>query len=255
MSRHTTPGAAAITQGMTKLLYGVRPVDAPTILQWRRRCWWQRFARVLFRLAGHEGQSGGVVEERVSAEERVLFSNRRSSAAIFDAAETGLSPGFMFGMDSSKLQEKGKIPSPLDARAHYGELIISQDTLRADRLPPRQSRTLKWPVLDASGAPEIDLARWRFSLEGLIGKLVSWNWEEFRALPKVKVFADFHCVTRWSRLGNVWEGVFHSRTGRASRRSVEPSPLRHGVRLRLRVDHKSPAGRFSIRGRTGRPDA
>jgi DMSO/TMAO reductase YedYZ molybdopterin-dependent catalytic subunit len=21
------------------------------------------------------------------------------------------------------------------------------------------------------------------------------------------VFADFHCVTRWSRLGNVWEGV------------------------------------------------
>jgi DMSO/TMAO reductase YedYZ molybdopterin-dependent catalytic subunit len=23
----------------------------------------------------------------------------------------------------------------------------------------------------------------------------------------VKVFADFHCVTRWSRLGNLWEGV------------------------------------------------
>lgn len=23
----------------------------------------------------------------------------------------------------------------------------------------------------------------------------------------MKVFADFHCVTRWSRLGNVWEGV------------------------------------------------
>jgi DMSO/TMAO reductase YedYZ molybdopterin-dependent catalytic subunit len=23
----------------------------------------------------------------------------------------------------------------------------------------------------------------------------------------VKIFADFHCVTRWSRLGNLWEGV------------------------------------------------
>lgn len=23
----------------------------------------------------------------------------------------------------------------------------------------------------------------------------------------MKVFADFHCVTRWSRLGNLWEGV------------------------------------------------
>jgi DMSO/TMAO reductase YedYZ molybdopterin-dependent catalytic subunit len=26
-------------------------------------------------------------------------------------------------------------------------------------------------------------------------------------LPRSKVFADFHCVTRWSRLGNLWEGV------------------------------------------------
>ena len=23
----------------------------------------------------------------------------------------------------------------------------------------------------------------------------------------MKVFSDFHCVTRWSRLGNLWEGV------------------------------------------------
>ncbi len=23
----------------------------------------------------------------------------------------------------------------------------------------------------------------------------------------MKVFSDFHCVTHWSRLGNVWEGV------------------------------------------------
>jgi DMSO/TMAO reductase YedYZ molybdopterin-dependent catalytic subunit len=36
---------------------------------------------------------------------------------------------------------------------------------------------------------------------------VEWNWEEFASLPRVKVFADFHCVTAWSRLGNLWEGV------------------------------------------------
>ena len=30
---------------------------------------------------------------------------------------------------------------------------------------------------------------------------------QFRELPRVKVFADFHCVTTWSRLGNLWEGV------------------------------------------------
>jgi DMSO/TMAO reductase YedYZ molybdopterin-dependent catalytic subunit len=108
---------------------------------------------------------------------------------------------------SSKLQEKNKILRPEEARAKFGEVVVSPDTLRAERLPPRQSRTLKWPVLDASGAPSIDMTKWRFSLEGLVEKQVSWSWEEFNTLPQVKVFADFHCVTRWSRLGNVWAGV------------------------------------------------
>ena len=104
-------------------------------------------------------------------------------------------------MDSSKTQGK-QIPSAEDLG---DDVIISPDTLRENRIPPRQSRTLKWPVLDASGAPSIDL--WRFSIEGLVAKPRSWNWEEFQALPRVRVFADFHCVTRWSRLGNLWEGV------------------------------------------------
>ncbi len=109
----------------------------------------------------------------------------------------------MFGMDSSKLQGK-QIPSP----ETLGEdVIVSPDTRRENRIPPRQSRTLKWPVLDASGAPSIDLAKWRFSIEGLVARPISWTWDEFQALPRVKVFADFHCVTRWSRLGNLWEGV------------------------------------------------
>jgi DMSO/TMAO reductase YedYZ molybdopterin-dependent catalytic subunit len=32
-------------------------------------------------------------------------------------------------------------------------------------------------------------------------------YDEFRALPPVRVFADMHCVTRWSTLDNTWEGV------------------------------------------------
>jgi len=87
------------------------------------------------------------------------------------------------------------------------DVIISPDTRRENRIPPRQSRTLKWPVLDASGAPSTDLEKWRFSIAGLAEKPISWTWSEFQALPKVKVWADFHCVTRWSRLGNLWEGV------------------------------------------------
>src|SRR5262245_36972320 len=86
-------------------------------------------------------------------------------------------------------------------------VIISPDTRRENRIPPRQSRTRKWPVLDASGPPQIVMERWRFAIIGLVETPVEWTWEEFQQLPRVRVFADMHCVTRWSRLGNVWEGV------------------------------------------------
>ncbi len=87
------------------------------------------------------------------------------------------------------------------------DAIVSPDTLRAERLPPGQSRTYKWPVLDASGPPRIDLETWRFRVGGLVRNPVEWNWQEFEQLPQVKVLADFHCVTKWSRLGNLWEGI------------------------------------------------
>jgi DMSO/TMAO reductase YedYZ molybdopterin-dependent catalytic subunit len=102
-----------------------------------------------------------------------------------------------------KLQ-RDPILTPADAPS---EIIVSPDTHREQRIPPGQSRTRKWPVLDASGPPVINLEKWQFRMDGLVAKPTEWNWEEFQALPRVKVFSDFHCVTRWSRLGNIWEGV------------------------------------------------
>lgn len=87
-------------------------------------------------------------------------------------------------------------------------MIISPDTRRANRIPPGQSQTTKWPVLDAGGPPHgLDLAKWRLEIDGLVHQPLSLSWEEFEKLPRVQVFADFHCVTRWSRLDNTWEGV------------------------------------------------
>jgi DMSO/TMAO reductase YedYZ molybdopterin-dependent catalytic subunit len=106
-------------------------------------------------------------------------------------------------MDKSK-EQPNEIALPGDAPPGS---IISSDTLRPQRVPPGQSRTKKWPVLDASGPPDIDPDAWKLRIYGLVGNPVEWNWREFLQLPRVKVFADFHCVTRWSRLGNVWEGV------------------------------------------------
>jgi DMSO/TMAO reductase YedYZ molybdopterin-dependent catalytic subunit len=87
------------------------------------------------------------------------------------------------------------------------EVIISLDTRRADRVPPGRTRTRKWPVLDAHGTPDVDLATWRFEADGLVERPMKWSLDEFMQLPAVKVYADFHCVTRRSRLDNVWGGV------------------------------------------------
>lgn len=86
-------------------------------------------------------------------------------------------------------------------------VIISPDTHRSNRIPPGQSRTRKWPVLQWGPIPEISTDEWRFEVRGLVERPLSFSWDEYRALPRVKVFSDFHCVTQWSRLGNIWEGV------------------------------------------------
>jgi DMSO/TMAO reductase YedYZ molybdopterin-dependent catalytic subunit len=100
--------------------------------------------------------------------------------------------------------QSGEPPAPEEQPAG---VIISPDTQRTSRIPPGQSRTRKWPVLDAFGTPQFDRANWRLQIFGLVERSLTITLEEFKALPRVKVFADFHCVTRWSRLGNLWEGV------------------------------------------------
>ena len=34
-----------------------------------------------------------------------------------------------------------------------------------------------------------------------------YSWDEFRALPTETITRDIHCVTKWSKLDTVWEGV------------------------------------------------
>lgn len=100
---------------------------------------------------------------------------------------------------------QGGEPPRADEQAE--DVIISPDTRRTTRIPPGQSRTRRWPVLDASGAPKMDLAKWRLEVFGMVDSVGSLSLEDFKQLPRVKVFSDFHCVTKWSRLGNLWKGV------------------------------------------------
>lgn len=85
-------------------------------------------------------------------------------------------------------------------------IIYSLDTQRANRIPPGQYETENWPVLQAGSVPQIDPSEWTFTISGLVENEIKLNYSEFMNLPRVKVFSDVHCVTKWSRLNNLWEG-------------------------------------------------
>jgi DMSO/TMAO reductase YedYZ molybdopterin-dependent catalytic subunit len=74
-------------------------------------------------------------------------------------------------------------------------------------VPPGQRVVDGWPVLTYGAVPRIDLEAWQFRIWGEVEDEVIFSWEEFMALPKTTLTADTHCVTGWSKLENVWEGV------------------------------------------------
>jgi DMSO/TMAO reductase YedYZ molybdopterin-dependent catalytic subunit len=112
---------------------------------------------------------------------------------------------FLDGLFKDPFRQEGE-PRPA-AEFDGQDVIVSPDTRRAERLPPGQTRTRKWPVLDAHGTPRVELATWEFEAGGLVERPRRWSLDEFMQLPAVRVYADFHCVTRWSRLDNLWGGA------------------------------------------------
>jgi len=76
-----------------------------------------------------------------------------------------------------------------------------------DRVPPGQYVTDDFPVLSAGPTPHTPLDEWTFTIDGEIDEPRTWTWEEFRALSSEHVTKDIHCVTKWSKLDTVWEGV------------------------------------------------
>src|SRR5712692_2962965 len=84
---------------------------------------------------------------------------------------------------------------------------LEQLMKREGRLPPGQSLTLKWPVLHYGSVPRFDPQTWDFRVYGLVESPLKLSWDEFNALPKMQWTSDFHCVTRWSRFDNRWDGV------------------------------------------------
>ena len=75
------------------------------------------------------------------------------------------------------------------------------------RQPPGQVLTKKWPVLHYGTVPMVDTGTWSFEVSGAVEQPFRLSWEELLALPRREVLCDMHCVTQWSRLDNVFEGI------------------------------------------------
>lgn len=75
------------------------------------------------------------------------------------------------------------------------------------RVPPGQYVTRDFPVLSAGPTPHTPLERWDFTVSGQVDQPRRWTWDEFRALPSEEITVDIHCVTKWSKLDTVWQGV------------------------------------------------
>lgn len=84
-----------------------------------------------------------------------------------------------------------------------------KDSIRTgeDRVPPGQYVTNKWPVLTYGETPDVRFEDWSFRVSGLVAAEAILTWEQLQALPRARITADFHCVTRFSTLDNAWEGV------------------------------------------------
>lgn len=83
----------------------------------------------------------------------------------------------------------------------------AQDPAVMERIPPGQYRTEKFPVLHTGSVPNTDLAKWDFRVFGEVDAPFTLTWDQFKTLPRKTVETDIHCVTRWTKLDTVWQGV------------------------------------------------
>ncbi|MDF5706591.1 MAG: sulfite oxidase-like oxidoreductase [Nostoc sp. S4] len=75
-----------------------------------------------------------------------------------------------------------------------------------ERVPPGQHLAKGFPVLTYGATPQVNTEEWEFRVWGL-AKPASFSWSDFMALPQHEFTADFHCVTRWSKLDVKWTGI------------------------------------------------
>ena len=87
-----------------------------------------------------------------------------------------------------------------------GKFFRKPEAELSDRVPPGQHLAKGFPVLTYGETPNISQDKWQLKVWGL-AKPITFNWLDLMAMPQNHFKADFHCVTRWSKLDVQWTGV------------------------------------------------
>ena len=77
----------------------------------------------------------------------------------------------------------------------------------AEQLPPGQHLVEDFPVLTVGPTPHTRREDWTLRIDGDVELPRQWTWDEFQTIPSQRFETDIHCVTSWSKLGTVWQGV------------------------------------------------
>ncbi|WP_257352134.1 sulfite oxidase-like oxidoreductase [Pseudalkalibacillus decolorationis] len=85
--------------------------------------------------------------------------------------------------------------------------VVPVDPALVDRVPPGQIVTERFPILHEGEVPKYELEQWSLKVFGEVNEEKIFTHEDIMEMPQNKVVNDIHCVTRWSKLDNEWEGV------------------------------------------------
>lgn len=78
----------------------------------------------------------------------------------------------------------------------------------ADRLPPGQVATRKFPVTgEKEPSVELTASNYELLVEGELERDLRFTLDDLLSWPQRELTTDIHCVTRWSRRGARWTGI------------------------------------------------
>ena len=101
-----------------------------------------------------------------------------------------------------------QLPGTAEYAANNANTLLPDPVPLADSSPPIGGGAEgNFRVYTVTAIPAFDNSNWSFTIDGLVDKKFTWNWEEFVKLQREVQVSDFHCVTGWSVYKNTWEGL------------------------------------------------